>query len=180
VLVSITFVTSPSHLFPVALEIAGQADKFTASPIEKITRYQAQFGATQAQAELAVALLGHLDSLKGVLVYAGDRMLVNQDTVIATLACFIAAQAGGGAEHYCAKSIEIHDPEYEHKHQFDIGYVAPPRYTVPCARLVELGFAPDVQAGNVNAQIRAEAARAGCDWCPNFKPQRDENFRRES
>jgi hypothetical protein len=168
--IAVTFATSPSHLFPVALDIAKQAAEFTETPSGKIKRYRASFAPTPQQAELAAALLAHLDSIKGVLVHAGGRLAIDQQAVVQTLGCFIAAQAGGGAEHYCSKSIEIHDPEAEHKHMFDLGYTAPPHCVVPCARLVALGFTPDVNPKKINTQIRAEAARAGCNWCPNFKP----------
>jgi hypothetical protein len=53
-LVAVSFTTSPSHLFPVALEIAAQAAEFTEEPVGKIKRYRATFGRTPEQAELAV------------------------------------------------------------------------------------------------------------------------------
>lgn len=56
-LLTVLLTTSPSHLFPVALEIAAQADKFTEEPVGKITRYRAAFGVLPEQAEMAVALL---------------------------------------------------------------------------------------------------------------------------
>jgi hypothetical protein len=67
-LLTVTFATSTSLLFPAALEIAAQAAEFTNEPVGKIKRYRAMDGATPAQAELAVALLQHLDNIKGVLV----------------------------------------------------------------------------------------------------------------
>lgn len=166
--VAVSFTTSPSHLFPVALEIAAQAAEFTEEPVGKIKRYRATFDRTPEQAELAVALLQHLDNIKGVLVHAGGRLVVNQDAVIATLGCFIAAHAGGGIEHYCHKSVELKDPEAEHRSMLDVGFTAPPRLIVPCAKLLQSGFVPDTTAGDFEAQFLAEAARSGCDWCPNF------------
>jgi hypothetical protein len=170
-LVAVSFTTSPSHLFPVALEIAAQAAEFTEEPVGKIKRYRATFGRTPEQAELAVALLQHLDNIKGVLVHAGGRLVVNQDMVIATLGCFIAAHAGGGVEHYCHKATEVRDPKAEHKAMFDTGFYAPPRYVFPCSKLLQSGFVPDVQADDIDGQLLAEAARSGCDWCPNFNPK---------
>ncbi|CAH0447274.1 hypothetical protein LMG10661_03340 [Ralstonia syzygii subsp. syzygii] len=167
-MISVNFTTSPSHLFPVALEIATQADKFTEEPVGKIKRYRAEFGSTPEQAELAVTLLQHLDNLKGVLVRAGGRLVVDHDAVIATLGCFISAQAGGGVERYCHKTIEIADPEAEHRNMLEVGFVAPPRYKVSCAKLLQLGFMPDPRGGSVDEQVQAEAVRSGCDWCPNF------------
>jgi hypothetical protein len=93
---------------------------------------------------------------------------VNPDAVIATLGCFIAAQAGGGVERYCHKAIEIRDPKAEHNRMFDAGFYAPPRYVLPCSKLLQSGFVPDVKAGDIEGQILAEAARNGCDWCLNF------------
>lgn len=170
-MISVAFTTSPSHLFPVALQIAAQAAEFTEEPVGKIKRYRAVFGRTPEQAELAVALLQHLDNIKGVLVHAGGRLVVNQDAVIDTLGCLIAAQAGGGVEHYCHKAIEVRDPEAEHNRMFDAGFYAPPRYVLPCSKLLQSGFVPDVKGGDVEDQILAEAARTGCDWCPNFNPK---------
>jgi hypothetical protein len=167
-LVGITFTSSSSHLFPVALEIAAQATEFIEEPVGKIKRYRATFGRTPEQAELAVTLLQHLDNLKGVLVHAGGRLVVNQDAVIGTLGCFIASHAGGGVENYCHKSIEIKDPEAEHRNMFDSGFHSPPRYMLPCSKLVQSGFVPDVKGDEISGHILAEAARASCDWCPNF------------
>ncbi len=167
-LLTVIFTTSPSHLFPVALEVAAQADIFTEAAVGKIKRYRAAFGATPEQAELAVTLLQHLDNIKGVLVYAGGRLVVDQDAVIATLGCFMAAQAGGGVERYCHKTIEIADPEAEHRNMLEVGFVARPRYNVPCAKLLQSGFIPDPKAGSIDDQVLAEAARRSCDWCPNF------------
>lgn len=170
-LVAVTFVTSPSHLFPVALSIAEQASDFKETPVGKVTRYQTRFAATQVQAELAVSLLQHLDNIKGVLIHAGGRLIVDHEAVISTIGCFISAQAGGGVEHYCHKAIVVRDPEAEHKNMFESGFYAPPRYVVPCAKLLQSGFVPDVIVGDAKAQLLAEAARQGCDWCPNFKPE---------
>jgi hypothetical protein len=169
-LVTITFTTSPSHLFPVALKIAAQAENSTEESVGKVKQYTAAFGAIREQAELAVALLQHLDNLKGVLVHAGGRLTINHEAVIGTLGCYIAAHAGGGIDGYCRKSITVSDPEYERAHMLDMAYVPPPRYVVPCAKLLRAGFVPDVQAKNIEKQVLAEAARQGCDWCPNFQP----------
>lgn len=167
-LVAVSFTTSLSHLFSVALEIAAQAAEFTEEPVGKIKRYRAAFGRTPEQAELAVALLQHLDNIKGVLVHAGGRLVVNQDAVIATLGCFIAAHAGGGIDSYCHKTTDVRDPKAEHKAMFDTGFYAPPRYVFPCSKLLQSGFVPDVLAGDISGQLLAEAARSGCDWCPKF------------
>lgn len=167
-MIVVAFVSSPSHLFPIALEIAAQADEFTEAAIGKIKRYRAAFGATPAQADLAVALLQHLDHIKGVLVHAGGRLAVDQDAVAATLGCFVASHAGGGVAHYCRKTIEIRDPEAEHRGMLDLDYQAAPRYELPCARSLQSGFTPDVKAGDIDKQIQAQAAREGCDWRPNF------------
>lgn len=75
--IAVTFTTSTSLLFPAALEIAAQATEFTEEPVGKIKRDRAAFGRTSEQAELAVALLQHLDNIKGVLVHAGGRLVVN-------------------------------------------------------------------------------------------------------
>jgi hypothetical protein len=167
--VSITFTTSLSHLFPVALEIAAQADEFTEEPVGKIKRYRTSFGRTPEQAELAVALLQHLDNIKGVLVHAGGRLVVNQDAVIATLGCFIAAHAGGGTERYCHKTIEVRDPKAEHKKMMELDYLEPVKLSIPCAKILRSGFIPEID-DNLESQVIAEAARDGCDWCPNFNP----------
>lgn len=78
-----------------------------------------------------------------MLVHAGGRLAVNQDAVIATLGCFISAQAGDGVEHYCYKTIEITDPETEHRNMLEVGFLAAPRYKIPCAKLLRAGFLPD-------------------------------------
>ena len=175
-MISVVFTTSPSHLFAVALQIAQQSARFSEEQVGKVKRYRAEFDTSPAQAELAVALLQHLDNIKGVLVHAGGRLVVNQDAVIATLGCFIAAHAGGGVENYCHKTTEVRDPKAEHKAMFDSGFYAPPRYVFPCSKLLQSGFSPDVQAGDIEGQLLAEAARSGCDWCPNFNPKNWKNL----
>lgn len=170
--VAISFTTSASYLFPVALEIAAQATEFTEAPVGKIKRYRATFGRTPEQAELAVALLQHLDNIKGVLVHAGGRLVVNQDAVIATLGCFIAAEAGGGVETYCHRLVDAPPARREAGRPIEIVRLddrPPPQMIYPCAKLLATGFMPQPERPVTTAdQLQAEAARVGCDWCPNF------------
>lgn len=171
-MISVVFTTSPSHLFPVALEIAAQAAEFTAEPVGKIKRYRAAFGAAPEQAELAVALLQHLDNIKGVLVHAGGRLVVNQDAVIATLGCYIASGASGGVEAYCHRLVDVPPTRRGTGQPIEIVPLEdrpPPQVIYPCMKLLATGFMPQPERqASAADQIRAEAARVGCDWCPNF------------
>ncbi|WP_407058828.1 hypothetical protein ACJBUE_12650 [Ralstonia syzygii subsp. celebesensis] len=171
----VTFATSTSLLFPAALEIAAQAAEFTEEPVGKIKRYRAVFGRTPEQAELAVALLQHLDNIKGVLVHAGGRLGVNQDAVIATLGCFIASEAGGGIEAYCHRLVDAPPARRETEQPIEIVPLddrPPPQVTYPCTKLLATGFMPQPERQVTAAdQIQAEAVRIGCDWCPNFNPE---------
>ena len=169
-LLSIEFTTSQSRIFPVALDIARQAVEFNDEPHGKIKKYEAKFGATPQQAELAIALLQHLDNIKGVTIRAGGRLIVNQGAVIETLGCFVSAQAGGGVEEYCQQTIEMTTPKVIvagiQVNALDDS--EPIRYLHPCTKLLRAGFRPDTASKNTAQKILATAAHEGCDWCPNF------------
>lgn len=169
-LLSIEFTTSQSRIFPVALEIARQAIELNDEPIGKIKKYEAKFGATPQQAEFAIALLQHLDNIKGVTIRAGGRLIVNQSALIETLGCFVSAQAGGGVEEYCHQSIEMKPPKIivDGIQVNALDDSEPIRYLHPCTKLLRAGFRPDTASKNTPQKIQATAAHEGCDWCPNF------------
>ncbi len=174
----VTFVKSTSRAYDRAVDLAGRASEYDESKSNKEVLHIAAFEKTHAQAALALSLIDLVGRWQATQVYAGGSHVQQANLVVEVLRCFLQSAANEDYRAHC--HVIIDDPTRSVSRGFvgRLSYLAPQqvvqpppkiaRYVFPCRFISSyFRFVPDHPSG-VEDQIRSEAIRKGCDWCPNF------------
>ncbi|MBU83833.1 hypothetical protein [Alcanivorax sp.] len=179
----LVFPKSTSKNFPLVLNIAEGAEQYAVSDINGKPTYFICFGANQADAGRAVAILDYVSTWKGVQIFSRGKLLQNSYHVAQVLNCYLESQSCRDYQAHCHKVID--DPISEEvedrglslsirlvdrpplKHEVEID-----RYLFPCQFLLNRFRFQDDHPSSPADQIQASAVKNGCDWCPNFEPDR--------
>jgi|TARA_R100000049_G_C1956766_1_gene114019 hypothetical protein len=179
----LVFPRSTSKNFPLVLNIAEGAEQYAVAEINGKPTYFVCFGANQSDAGRAIAILDYVRTWKGVQVFSRGKLLQNSYHVGQVLNCYLESQACRDYQAHCHKVID--DPFSEEvedrglslsirfmdrlslKHEVEMG-----RYLFPCQFLFHRFMFQKDHPSSPADQIQASAVKNGCDWCPNFEPDR--------
>lgn len=179
----LVFPKSSSKNFPLVLNIAEGAEKFTVGDINGKQTYFVCFAKNQADAGRAIAILDYVRSWKGVQIFSGGKLLQNSYHVAQVIHCFLESQTCRDPQAHCHKVID--DPFSEEVEPQGISLsvrlvdrptlkqeVEIDRYLFPCQFLFNrFRFQIDHPSSPAD-QIQASAVKNGCNWCPNFEPDK--------
>lgn len=179
----LVFPKSTSKYFPLVLNIAEGAERYAVADISGKPTYFVCFGANQADAGRAVAILDYVRTWKGVQIFSRGKLLQNSYHVAQVINCYLESQSCRDYQAHCHSVID--DPYSEDlEHQglsLSIRLVDKPtlkqevevdRYLFPCNFLKSrFRFQKDHPSSSAD-QIQASAVKNGCDWCPNFEPDK--------
>lgn len=184
--VAMSFQTSTSTSYPLAVAVAQQATRYAEVPLapKKMVHF-AVFSSDVVQAARARAAIGYVGRLKGTKVYAAGRELQFTNSVMDVLDCYLAAQSCTDWRAHCYRAVPWpgHLPipnNIKSLNSLEYGSAASKRprvieYLLPC-RLVAhraghgLSRLSFNHPAGVNAQIQSLAVDIGCSWCPRFDP----------
>lgn len=182
-LIVVMFMKSRSGAFPVALEIARQAELFAERDLESMKIYIAGFPATARGAMLALDLIHYVRGWSGTHFYAQRRMIIGDmeqaHHIESVLTCFINSCSSPDYRAHCHRTID--DPYFpivnlillEHIHQW-FRHVTPKsdhgRFIFPCTYMLQWFQAQPTSEASIPEQIHAAGIEKFCDVCPRFKP----------
>jgi hypothetical protein len=180
-LVVIAFPKSNSKNFGLALSIAQGATRYAITEIGGRQMYFAAFAKTQADAGRAAALLSHVNSWKGTMIFSLGKVIPHGYLVSQVIECFLESCSCRDSKAHCQTIID--DPfspvTQNISMSISIRLVASPplkqeikidRYAFPCKYLFGWFQFQKDHPSSPQDQIQAAGVSRGCDICPHFKP----------
>lgn len=156
-LMVISFIKSGSSIYPMAVELAQQAQRYEESRIGTKPVHIAVFGKKRDDAIMARILLGHTYGWKGTQIYAGKKLLQDAFQVKRVLECYLEATGCSDWRAHCY--VMVNDPNSQSD-----------RYAFPCRIVYHRFHYQSRHPSSMQDQIQAIGIREGCDWCPLFNP----------
>lgn len=176
---SASFPKSRSAAYAPAVAISKGAAGYQESGIEGGLIHFVSFAGTREDMARALALLTTLRGYKGLLVYAGGKLL-DWSRAIRVLQCYADAAVCDDPRAHCIVSVhrdsvtsraDWHVPSIDITPDFMKATADGKAMLFPC-RLLAMTYGFKIQAGHPSTegdQIQAGAVREGCAWCPNFR-----------
>ncbi|AEV24602.1 hypothetical protein Dsui_0182 [Azospira oryzae PS] len=144
----------------------------------------AVFGKNREQAALALALIRNMRSTKGLQIIAGGKLLQEWPRVESVLSCYLDSSALPDPRAHCCQMVHESHLVERFLSGADLPYIQldflnPTKdragivVAFPCRYLRSRNFR--FQPGHPSSaedQLLAAAVREGCDWCPNFQPDK--------
>ncbi|MGB8422223.1 hypothetical protein [Paraburkholderia sp.] len=170
-LLAVAFPRSRALRYPLAVELARAAAKYSESTIGGTPYHLAAFGRTQDQAARAFAIVRALRGQKAEY-FARGQQLDDVARVQRVLGCYLKACACADPKAHCHRIIG--DPFSTDGIESAISRhsARPPLYVWPCTFMLDWNT-PRIQLDHPatpQAQVQARAVAIGCDICPNFSP----------
>lgn len=172
-LLAVAFPKNRSVQYPVALQLAAGASKYSARQVAGIEFHFAVFARTQLDAARAVALLKLIKSIKGVQTFVDGRHVVDLYRLQTVIDCYLRSCACADPRAHCCTTIPnpIAQPGAECAiSRFSTGRSL---YMWPCALMLRWNT-EKLQAAHpasIEDQLQARAVAVGCHVCPNFRPE---------
>lgn len=178
---SASFPKSRSAAYAPAVAISKGAAGYQESGIEGGLIHFVSFARTREDMARALALLTTLRGYKGLLVYAGGKLL-DWSRAIRVLQCYADASVCDDPRAHCIVSVhresvtsraEWNAPSIDITPDFMKAAAMGSSMLFPC-RLLVMAYGFRIQSGHPSSerdQIHAGAIREGCAWCPAFKPE---------
>ena len=181
-LIAVSFPKSRAASYQASVNIAKQAMLYNEMEIGGETFHHAVFGRDAEDASRAYSLVKYLESLKGVQIFAGGKIIQNPVRVGSVLSCYLEAIACNDWKAHCFQVID--SPYKGTPTEMDeafkdalnissmIGAAPKPRikYLYPCTFIYRFDRLPIIadHPSSPENQIQARAIEQGCDWCPKF------------
>lgn len=172
-LIVLVFPNSRSPNRQAAVNLAEQAERYTALDIDGACWHLAQFARTPAQVDLALALINMVKGWKGTQAFVSGRACHDIWRLEQVLGCLQQATRCHNPSAHCQTVITDYNvPPPRFSGFFGGQSVQPVRWLHPCRLIAQYGanrVDPAIQASATD-QLQAQAVRYECEWCPNFKP----------
>lgn len=171
-LLAIAFPRSRAVRYPLAVEIARGAAKYSESLVGNAPYHLAAFERTSEQIARARALLDALQGQKAEYFVRGQQ-LPHAGRLRRVLECFAKASACNDPAAHCV--CVIGDPfSYDGSSDASISKTSTrkPLYYWPCSLMLTWAT-PKLQCPHPASpadQVQARAVESCCDLCPNFRP----------
>jgi hypothetical protein len=157
------FQKSSSASFPVAVDLAKQADQYHEEAISGVSIYRAAFGKSKLQTAKCMELLRYIGGWKSTQIFTNGRIVQNPYSAIEILNCYVDALACDDWKAHCFSvkrdviGTSISCDEF--------------KYMFPCSLIAhQYKHDPD-HPSHPQDRIQALATRRGCDWCPHFNKE---------
>jgi len=159
-LMVLCFQKSSSSSFPVALDLAIQADNYLEKSVSGTVIYYAAFGKSKTQAVKCMELLKYISGWKSTLVFTMGMTVQYPQLATDVLHCYVSAMSCDDWKAHCM-SIK-HDTISRAASVYEFKYI------FPCS-LIDRQYKhePDHPASPQD-RIQALATHCGCSWCPLF------------
>lgn len=182
--IATVFPKSRGSGYDAAVNFARQAARYEEAEIGKTLFHFAAFGRSRDQAARAHGLIRNLRNATGLQVIARGRM-IDWARALHVLDCYLVATGVPDWRAHCvemvpAKMLERGPLVSSVSIDIDLSAPnwfrsAPETVPFPCRYLLErqFRFQPGHPASKVD-QMRAGAAKDGCDWCPFFLKEEEQ------
>lgn len=192
---AVMFPKTRSAAYEAAVGAAQKADLYTEQLMGKSRFHLAGFGRTREQVTLALMVVRHMRGIKGFQAFGRGAEVMDRYQIEKVLTCFVQAAGCADAQAHCHVVVDeatlfavgggVRESLYTSIH-VSLGRSTPRpglewvnsigRRTFPCRYLLQrqFRFQPDHPASEAD-QLQAGAVREGCDWCPNFNQEREED-----
>ena len=117
--------------------------------------HYAAFGKTRIQAARALMVIKYIGGLRGTEIFTAGKLVESTYITTRTIECFLEACGCTDRRAHCERTVDYRP--------------------FPCRLLLRSGFVFDYNhPSSQRDQIQAAGVHAGCNWCPNFDPDRYE------
>lgn len=170
-LLAVAFPRSRALRYPLAVELAHAASRYSESIIGTVPYHLAAFGRTQDQAARAFAIVKALQGQKAEF-FARGQHIEHTNMLVRVLECYLKSCACADPKAHCVRVIgDPHDYSGSGSSISAHDFPAKPLYYWPCALMLSWNT-PKLQCPHPSSsedQLQARAVAIGCDICPNFR-----------
>ncbi|WP_250601949.1 hypothetical protein [Serratia marcescens] len=154
--ITVIFPKSTAKNYPMAVAVAMLSDHYSVGALAGKEFHLASYSKGSEQLAAAANLCSLIQGISGAQAFIDGGRAISLYSLSESLLCYSKSQKANKVEAYC-----------------DAISSYPSGYLIPCRYLVSwISPLSEKLPHSLSDQLQALAVNKGCDWCPNFHPER--------